>query len=211
MTKESRRGGSRPRSVRKSRSSADRHQARRNPLLGRRYLVGDPQGPLLVEHSGTAEHGTTDNRRRPSQIGSGCFRLGRCCSHLAHRSAIWRSPRCCVSGKSRLHRHDLPEAAFQRLSSGYGRKPTWKRSIRTRTDRPSRRSAKRISGQSAVPSLTPEILRAFDETAGPLFDRIVANEKENRTLAATRDFLLPKLMSGEIRVAQAEKLAGEAA
>ena len=50
---------------------------------------------------------------------------------------------------------------------------------------------------------TPEILRAFDETARPLFDRIVANEKENRTLVATRDFLLPRLMSGEVRVGDA--------
>jgi type I restriction enzyme S subunit len=50
---------------------------------------------------------------------------------------------------------------------------------------------------------TPEILLAFDETAGPLFDRIAANEKENRTLVATRDFLLPRLMLGEVRVGDA--------
>lgn len=50
---------------------------------------------------------------------------------------------------------------------------------------------------------TTELLRTFDEMARPLFDRIVANEKENLTLAATRDFLLPKLMSGEIRVGDA--------
>ncbi|MCB1484704.1 MAG: restriction endonuclease subunit S [Hyphomicrobiaceae bacterium] len=49
----------------------------------------------------------------------------------------------------------------------------------------------------------PELLRAFDETARPLFDRIVANDKENRTLAATRDFLLPRLISGEVRVGDA--------
>jgi len=56
---------------------------------------------------------------------------------------------------------------------------------------------------------TTEILRAFDEVAMPLFERIVANETESRTLAATRDLLLPKLMSGEIRVRDAEKLVGE--
>jgi type I restriction enzyme S subunit len=54
-----------------------------------------------------------------------------------------------------------------------------------------------------VPS--PALLRAFDETARPLFERIISNEKENRVLAATRDLLLPKLMSGEIRVREAEK------
>jgi type I restriction enzyme S subunit len=50
---------------------------------------------------------------------------------------------------------------------------------------------------------TPDLLRAFDETVGPLFDRIVSNEKENHSLAVTRDFLLPKLMSGEVRVSDA--------
>ena len=35
------------------------------------------------------------------------------------------------------------------------------------------------------------------------------NESENRTLAQLRDLLLPKLMSGEIRLHEAEKLVGE--
>ena len=37
----------------------------------------------------------------------------------------------------------------------------------------------------------------------PLFEKIVANELESRTIAQTRDLLLPKLMSGEIRVGEA--------
>ena len=53
----------------------------------------------------------------------------------------------------------------------------------------------------------PDLLRAFDETVRPLFDRIVSNDKEGRSLAATRDLLLPKLMSGEIRINDAEKIA----
>lgn len=57
---------------------------------------------------------------------------------------------------------------------------------------------------------SPGILRVFDETVAPLFDRIVANDKESNTLAATRDLLLPKLMSGEVRVKDAEKVVGEA-
>ena len=39
----------------------------------------------------------------------------------------------------------------------------------------------------------------------PLFDRILCNLRETETLSATRDLLLPKLMSGEIRLAEAEK------
>ena len=36
----------------------------------------------------------------------------------------------------------------------------------------------------------------------PLIDRIIHNERESRTLAHTRDLLLPRLMSGELRVAE---------
>ncbi|MFX8668517.1 hypothetical protein ABTM51_20240, partial [Acinetobacter baumannii] len=53
-------------------------------------------------------------------------------------------------------------------------------------------------------------LSNFDKIVKPLFDQIVANEIESRTLAATRDLLLPKLMSGEIRVKDAEKIVGQA-
>jgi len=54
------------------------------------------------------------------------------------------------------------------------------------------------------------ILLAFDEITQPLYKQIVANEQESRTLAQTRDLLLPKLMSGEIRLRDAEKIAGQA-
>lgn len=53
---------------------------------------------------------------------------------------------------------------------------------------------------------TPDLLRAFDEIVLPLFDRIVSNEKENRTLASIRDFLLPQLMSGEVCIDNASSL-----
>ncbi len=44
----------------------------------------------------------------------------------------------------------------------------------------------------------------FEEQAKPLFRRILANIEETQTLAALRDALLPKLLSGEIRVKEAE-------
>jgi len=56
-----------------------------------------------------------------------------------------------------------------------------------------------------------DTLSAFDKTVRPLFDRIVANERENRTLDATRDLLLPKLMSGEISICPAEAMVAAAA
>ncbi len=43
-------------------------------------------------------------------------------------------------------------------------------------------------------------VQAFNEAIRPMFDRIRVNEEENKALAALRDTLLPKLMSGEIDV-----------
>jgi type I restriction enzyme S subunit len=63
---------------------------------------------------------------------------------------------------------------------------------------------------SAVPA-DPSLLRTFGEIAQPLVDRIVSAARENRTLAETRDYLLPRLMSGAVRVAEAAKITREAA
>lgn len=57
----------------------------------------------------------------------------------------------------------------------------------------------------AVTVGTPDVHNAFDALVQPMFDRIVSNDKEICSLAATRDFLLPRLMSGEIRVKDAER------
>jgi type I restriction enzyme, S subunit len=54
------------------------------------------------------------------------------------------------------------------------------------------------------------ILQAFDDLTSPLLDRQQCNGVESSTLATFRDTLLPKLLSGEIRVKQAEKIVGEA-
>jgi type I restriction enzyme S subunit len=52
-----------------------------------------------------------------------------------------------------------------------------------------------------------QIMDAFPTLAAPMLNRILANRREVRTLSRTRDLLLPKLMSGEIRVKDAEKAA----
>jgi type I restriction enzyme S subunit len=55
-------------------------------------------------------------------------------------------------------------------------------------------------------ALPPAVLpAAFDDIAGPWRGVIVANIHQSRTLAALRDALLPKLMSGELRVRDAER------
>ncbi len=66
---------------------------------------------------------------------------------------------------------------------------------------------------SAQPNLSPvetgeieldappqEILDKFNEIATPIYNRLIYNKVENQKLAALRDLLLPKLMSGEVKV-----------
>ena len=49
------------------------------------------------------------------------------------------------------------------------------------------------------------LVQAFDDLVEPLLERQRQNELQNNTLAQARDLLLPKLMSGEIRLRDAEK------
>lgn len=51
------------------------------------------------------------------------------------------------------------------------------------------------------------IFEKFEELLEPVFAKINANGEESETLAATRDLLLPKLMSGEIRLRDGEAVA----
>jgi len=53
------------------------------------------------------------------------------------------------------------------------------------------------------------VLEAYESATKPLVLRIQQNHYESRTLAALRDTLLPKLLSGELRVSAAEKVAEE--
>jgi type I restriction enzyme S subunit len=56
--------------------------------------------------------------------------------------------------------------------------------------------------------LPPQPLaESFNEVICPLVDKIIGNIHQSRTLAAIRDTLLPKLLSGEISVRDAESFA----
>lgn len=56
-----------------------------------------------------------------------------------------------------------------------------------------------------------DLLKAFDIQSQGIFDKIIVNEAESRNLAQLRDLLLPKLMSGEISIRDAEKMVEDAA
>jgi len=78
----------------------------------------------------------------------------------------------------------------------------------------------RLADGGAYPAVRPEVVGglpvilpddanltdAYEALSQPLFRRPAMNRRESRALAALRDALLPKLLSGEIRVADAEKI-----
>ena len=56
----------------------------------------------------------------------------------------------------------------------------------------------------------PESMKKFDAVIASQFDQLVSNAQQSRSLAQLRDTLLPKLISGELRVPDAERIVGAA-
>ena len=54
----------------------------------------------------------------------------------------------------------------------------------------------------AIPTVDNELLVWFSKTTGPVLDEMESNAAESRSLAAQRDALLPRLVSGEVRVGE---------
>ena len=63
---------------------------------------------------------------------------------------------------------------------------------------------------SATPIVKPaaDVVQAFSRLTGSMLKKMDRNERESRTLAALRDTLLPKLISGALRVVDAERIVG---
>jgi len=65
---------------------------------------------------------------------------------------------------------------------------------------------------AAMPVLIPteKCMGAFHVSVKPVFDHILLNEFQSQSLGSIRDTLMPKLLSGQVRVKDAEKLIGDA-
>jgi type I restriction enzyme S subunit len=63
-----------------------------------------------------------------------------------------------------------------------------------------------------VPIVVPPdgVMRAFNRVAQPFADRVIANDVQSETLVSLRDSLLPKLISGVLRVKHTERLVAGA-
>jgi type I restriction enzyme S subunit len=57
-----------------------------------------------------------------------------------------------------------------------------------------------------VKEVKPQIFEKFNLAMSSLFNKICFNSLQNNGLIIMRDSLLPKLISGEIRVGEAEKI-----
>ena len=81
-----------------------------------------------------------------------------------------------------------------------------------------------LADGAAYPAVHPEVVSAtrvaqpsdaviqqFSRTAGPLMSKIALSTQQSRTLSAIRDVLLPKLISGEMRLVNAERIVGRCA
>ena len=55
-----------------------------------------------------------------------------------------------------------------------------------------------------------EVMKVFDGAARPLLDAIGANSEQAQTLSTLRDTLLPRLISGQLRLPEAQAAAAEA-
>ncbi|MEE4111614.1 MAG: hypothetical protein V2I40_02285, partial [Desulfobacteraceae bacterium] len=57
-----------------------------------------------------------------------------------------------------------------------------------------------------IPVVSPStgVMNAFEQLVRPYYERIVYATRESHTLTILRDTLLPKLISGELRIKDAE-------
>jgi len=62
-----------------------------------------------------------------------------------------------------------------------------------------------------IPALVPSaaVLEAFADIADPLFERLVKNERQAQTLTQLRDTLLPRLISGQLRLPEGQVLLND--
>ncbi|MDO9003397.1 MAG: restriction endonuclease subunit S [Aquabacterium sp.] len=57
-----------------------------------------------------------------------------------------------------------------------------------------------IMGSYSITLPTADVAQAYDHLVHPLIEVIISNTHENKALSAMRDLLLPKLISGELRI-----------
>ena len=65
-----------------------------------------------------------------------------------------------------------------------------------------------VETEIVLPNTDHIVIDRFAERIAPLLDKMETNKKQNRAVAALRDELLPKLVSGELRVEDVTRFTG---
>ena len=60
-----------------------------------------------------------------------------------------------------------------------------------------------------IPIADNNCLKIFDQIVKPIFSKITIKKSESLVIESIRDTLLPKLISGELRVTETEKMIQE--
>ena len=100
-------------------------------------------------------------------------------------------------------RSPLPQPASYLLARDSGFRAHAEKSM-TGTSGRQRANADILSSYEITAPTEERFWRALGDLVDPIMDNVIANAIESRTLAQIRDLLLPKLISGEIRLADAE-------
>lgn len=66
-----------------------------------------------------------------------------------------------------------------------------------------------VVSATQVPRSGQELVNAFSQQVSPMLAGIADNDRTSRTFAQIRDTLLPRLISGELRISDAERFLGE--
>jgi len=107
---------------------------------------------------------------------------------------------------SYLVRFQFAEPAMARFVGGFMRPPAYFDFVAGSISGSARPNASaRVLARAELSVPPPELVRAFAEAVAPADKHIAANSEGSRALAELRDALLPKLLSGELRVPVALK------
>ena len=58
--------------------------------------------------------------------------------------------------------------------------------------------------ESYIPIPTMELVNTLDEKLKPILEKIITNKKQNQELASLRDWLLPMLMNGQVKIGESD-------
>lgn len=119
---------------------------------------------------------------------------------------------CCLGRRMGLLRPKSGQTSPDLLLRAY-LAPAFQETIRQRTIHGSTVDRIPLKEMGSFPIRLPDGMQAEALAAvlAPLRAKAEANAREAVTLAATRDLLLPKLVSGDLRVSEAEKVLGDVA